>query len=165
MTNPRRMRRHARRMRRYGLQPMVVINSGDPLPDLLIVIVARWLWRYRSELAPITLAATAMVAAWILHRTHPHWWPVLAMATLAVTIGAALAGSRLGLATRAERGYAMTVTTVTGGWLTAATAIGPGRPPLPLILTAATCRAWRSMVGTSKAPCQGPCRAAPRRLA
>jgi antitoxin (DNA-binding transcriptional repressor) of toxin-antitoxin stability system len=139
MTNPRRMRRHARRMRRYGLQPMVVMNSGDPLPDLLIVIVTRWLWRYRSELAPLTLAATAMVAAWILHTTHPHWWPVPATATLAVTTGAALAGARLGLATRAERGYAMTVTTVTGGWLTVATVIGPVRPPLPLALMVATC--------------------------
>ena len=79
MTNPRRMRRHARRMRRYGLQPMVVMNSGDPLPDLVVVMVARWLWRYRSELAPVTLAAITMVAAWILHSTHPHWWPVLAM--------------------------------------------------------------------------------------
>jgi antitoxin (DNA-binding transcriptional repressor) of toxin-antitoxin stability system len=139
MTNPRRMRRHARRMRRYGLQPMVVINSGDPLPDLLVVMVARWLWRYRSELAPVTLAAMTMVAAWILHKTHAHWWPVLAMGALAATIGAALAGSRLGLGTRAERAYAMTVTTVTGGWLTVATATGPGRPPLPLILMAATC--------------------------
>jgi hypothetical protein len=37
MTNPRSMRRHARRMRRYGMQPMVVINFGDRLPDLVIV--------------------------------------------------------------------------------------------------------------------------------
>ena len=34
MTRPRRMRRHARKMRRYGLQPMVVINPRDPLPEL-----------------------------------------------------------------------------------------------------------------------------------
>jgi hypothetical protein len=139
MTNPRKMRRHARRMRRYGLQPMVVINSADPLPDVLAVLAARWLWRYRSELAPITLAVITMAGAWILHRTHPHWWPVLAVVALAVTIGVGLGGSRLGLTTQAERAYAMTVATVTGGWLTAATAIGPGRPPLPLILTAATC--------------------------
>jgi antitoxin (DNA-binding transcriptional repressor) of toxin-antitoxin stability system len=139
MTNPRRMRRHARRMRRYGLQPMVVINSGDPLPDVLAVIAARWLWRYRSELAPITLAAITMATAWTLHRTHPHWWPVLAMTALAVTIGVSLAGPRLGLTTRAERAYAMTVVTGTGGWLTVATAIGPGQPPLPLILIVAMC--------------------------
>ena len=48
---------HARKMRRYGMQPMVVMNAGDPLPDLVIVILARLLWRYRSELAPLTTAA------------------------------------------------------------------------------------------------------------
>ena len=78
MTSPRRMRRHARRMRRYGLQPMVVINSGDPLPDLVIVVLARWLWRYRSELAPLTVAVITVVLAWILHAARSHWWPALA---------------------------------------------------------------------------------------
>ncbi len=134
MTNPRRMRRHARRMHRYGLQPMVVINSGDPLPDLVMVIAARWLWRYRSELAPLTLAAVTMLAAWVLHATHPHWWPALAAATAAAMLAAATAGPRLGLTTRVERGYAMTVIAATGGWLAAATAAGPGREPLPRVL-------------------------------
>ena len=41
MTRPRQMRRHARRMRRYGLQPMIVINSSDRLPELVIVALAR----------------------------------------------------------------------------------------------------------------------------
>lgn len=137
MTSPRKMRSHARRMRRYGLQPMVVINSGDALPDLVIVIVARWLWRYRSELAPLTLAALTALAAWILHATHPHWWPALAAATVATAAAAGVAGSRLGLITRAERCYAATVIAATGGWLAAATATGPGRPPLPLALALA----------------------------
>ena len=65
-------------MRRYGLQPMVVINSGDPLPDLVIVILGRWLWRYRSELGPLDLATATALAAWMLHATHRHWWPELA---------------------------------------------------------------------------------------
>jgi hypothetical protein len=139
MTSPRRMRSHARRMRRYGLQPMVVINSGDPLPEVLAVILARWLWRYRSEFAPVTLAAVTALAAWVLHTTHPRWWPALAIATVAVTVAAGLAGSRLGLATRAERAYAATVTTAAGGWLTAATAASPGRAPMPVVLLVATC--------------------------
>jgi hypothetical protein len=139
MTNPRRMRSHARRMRRYGLQPMIVINSGDPLPDVLIVILTRWLWRYRSELAPITLAAVAALAARVLHATHPHWWPALAIATVAATAAAGLLGSRLGLASRAERAYAATTVTITGGWLTAATAAGPGRAPLPVVLLVTMC--------------------------
>jgi len=71
-------------MRRYGLEPMVVINSGDALPDLVIVLLARWLWRYRSELAPLYLATVTMLAAWVLHATHPGWWAaVLAAATVA----------------------------------------------------------------------------------
>jgi len=139
MTNPSRMRRHARRMRRYGMQPMVVINSGDPLPDLVIVTLARWMWRYRSELAPLTLAATVALVAWLLHATHPHWWPALTAATAAAAVGAGIAGSRLGLATRAERGYAMTVIAATGGWLAAATAAGPSVGPLSRILLAGTC--------------------------
>jgi hypothetical protein len=128
------MRRHARRMRRYGMQPMVVINSGDPLPDLVIVTLARWAWRYRSELAPLTLATVTALAAWVLHATHQHWWPALTAATVAATAGAGTAGARLGLATRAERGYAMAVIAATGGWLAAATAAGPGREPLPRVL-------------------------------
>ncbi|HUY46481.1 MAG TPA: hypothetical protein VMV92_12225 [Streptosporangiaceae bacterium] len=139
MNNPRRMRHHARRMRRYGMQPMVVINSGDPLPDLVIVTLARWLWRYRSELAPLTLASTTALTAWILHATHPHWWPALTAATVAATAGAGMVGARLGLAARAERGYAMTVIAATGGWLAAATAAGPGREPLPPVLLVGAC--------------------------
>ena len=140
MTNPpRRMRRHARRMRRYGMQPMVVINSGDPLPELVIVTLARWLWRYRSELAPLTLAATSWLAAWILHATHPHWWPALTAATIAATAGPGIAGRRLGLASRAERGYAMAVIAATGGWLAAATAAGPSGGPLPGVLLVSVC--------------------------
>jgi S-DNA-T family DNA segregation ATPase FtsK/SpoIIIE len=134
MTKPRQMRRHARKMRRHGLEPMVVINSGDALPDLVIVLMARWLWRYRSELAPLTLAAVTASAAWILHATYPHWWPALTAATVTATAGAGVAGLRLGLVTRTERGYAMTVIAATGGWLAAATAAGPGREPLPRVL-------------------------------
>jgi S-DNA-T family DNA segregation ATPase FtsK/SpoIIIE len=133
------MRRHARRMRRYGLQPMVVMGPNDPLPDLVIVALVRGLWRYRSELAPLSVAAMTTLVAWILHATHPHWWPALAAATAAATLGAAVVGRQLGLATRAERGYAMAVIASTGGWLTAATAIRPGREPLPWLLVIGAC--------------------------
>src|ERR1039457_5355320 len=139
MTNPRSMRRHARRMRRYGLQPMVVINSGDPLPDLVIMTLVRWLWRYRSELAPLTLASLTALAAWGLHVTHPRWWPALASVTVAAALGAGIAGRRLGLVTRAERGYAVTVIASTGGWLAAATAAGPHHEPLPRLLVLGAC--------------------------
>ena len=53
MTSYRRMRRQARQIRRSGMQPMMVIN-GDPsqFPTPVGVILARFAWRYRSELAP-----------------------------------------------------------------------------------------------------------------
>ena len=165
MTNPRRMRRHARRMRRYGLQPMVVINSGDPLPDLVIVTLARWLWRYRSELAPLTLAAVTVLAAWVLHATHPHWWPALAAATVAATAGAGIAGARLGLATRGRtrlrhgrhRGHGRMA-----GRSDRGSARGRDRCRAP---GDRHVRARRAVVGAPPAPRQGPRRAQARRLA
>src|ERR1017187_9755713 len=134
MTRPRQMRRHARKMRRYGLQPMVVINSGDPLPDLVIMLMARWLWRYRSELAPLYLATLTALAACVLHAAHPHWWAAILAATMAGTTVLVIFGRRLGLSTLAERGYAATVTMADGGWLAAATGAGPGHGPLRQVL-------------------------------
>jgi hypothetical protein len=134
MTRGYQMRRHARRMRRYGLQPMIVMSPNDRLPDIAALVIGRWLWRYRSELAPLTLAIVTVLAAWILHITHPHWWLALVLSTLAAVLATGLAGARLGLVTKAERVYAITVIAATGGWLTAATAAGPGREPLPRLL-------------------------------
>lgn len=139
MTRPRQMRRHARKLRRYGLQPTVVIDPGDPLPDVAIVTLGRWFWRYRSELAPLTLAAASALTAWTLHTAHPRWWPAFTLTAAAAILGMAFAGRRIGLATRAERGFAMIVVAVMGGWLAAATDIGPGREPLPWILAIGMC--------------------------
>ena len=61
VTTYRRMRRQARLARRSGLQPMMVINTGEPFPETVGVVLARWAWRYRSELAP--------ASAW-----PPAWW-------------------------------------------------------------------------------------------
>jgi S-DNA-T family DNA segregation ATPase FtsK/SpoIIIE len=126
---PYQMRRHARRMRRYGLQPMVVINSGDRLPDFVVVLVCRALWRYRSELGPFVLAAATAFAALVLHLMRPHWWPWV----LAVTVVAAglllWFGRLIGLAWRGERIYAATVTLAAGAWLATGIAISPTHPP------------------------------------
>jgi hypothetical protein len=139
MTNPRQMRRHGRRMRRYGLQPMVVINSGDALPDLLIVITCRWIWRYRSELAPFALASATWLAAWITHAVRPHWWPWLGVAAGIGMVGTWMVGSGRDLLTRNEQVYAATIVASVGGWLTAATAAGPGHAPLTAGLLLGTC--------------------------
>ena len=87
MTSYRWMRRHARHARRAGLQPMMIINPGDQLPDLIIVIIARWAWRHRTAFAPfaITIAASAVAAC-----AHPHharyWLPVAGLTLLAVIL-------------------------------------------------------------------------------
>ncbi|GAA0245254.1 hypothetical protein GCM10009527_047400 [Actinomadura nitritigenes] len=128
------MRRNARRMRRYGLQPMVVMNSGDQLPEAAAVVFARWLWRYRSELAPFNVAALALIAASALHAIHPEWWPwLLGGAGLAASALVGV-GERLGLARRVERLYAAAVTTAVGSWLAVGTALGPFVRPLPQLL-------------------------------
>ena len=75
MTTYRRMRRQARLARRSGLQPMMVINTGEGLPETVGVVLARWGWRYRSELAPLAVTAGLVAAAWWLHGTRPHWPP------------------------------------------------------------------------------------------
>jgi S-DNA-T family DNA segregation ATPase FtsK/SpoIIIE len=117
---------------------MVVINSDDHLPDLVAIVIARALWRYRSELAPVILALVLVVSAAVLHLTHPGWWAgVLACATLTASL-LALAGHRLGLSLRAERLYAATVTLSSGAWLACATALGVLYGSLPQVLCVGT---------------------------
>src|SRR5262245_12249165 len=111
MTRPYQMRRQARRMHRYGMQPMIVMNAGDGLPELAAVVIARWAWRYRSELAPLGLAIALALSGWALHAAYPRWWPTIAATTAAAAILAAVTGRALGLPTRAERGYAAAVIT------------------------------------------------------
>lgn len=41
MTYSRQLRRHARRMRRYGMQPMIVMNTSDGLPEVAVVMLRR----------------------------------------------------------------------------------------------------------------------------
>ncbi len=138
MTHPQRLRRQARKMRRYGLQPTIVINPRDPLPELAIVTLGRLLWRYRSELTPPALAFGSALAASILHAQHPRWWPASTVTAAVGVLGVAIVGGRLGLASRAERCFAMTVIATLGGWLAAATDLGPGRQPLPWLLVIST---------------------------
>jgi hypothetical protein len=131
VTSYRGMRRQARRIRRTGLQPMMVINTGDQLPETVWLVIARWAWRYRSELAPACLAAVILGADWWLHADHPHWWGFVLAATAVAAAVLAAFGPRLGVAPLAERLYAVTVTLAAGGWSAAATVLGPFVSPLP----------------------------------
>ena len=134
MTTYRKMRRQARLARRSGLQPMMVINAGEPFPETLGVLLARWAWRYRSELAPLGVTAGLVAAAWWLHHTRPHWWPLLAVLTGVASWAVALFGARWRLPTRIERIYAAVTIYAAGIWLSAATARRPVRAAIPQAL-------------------------------
>jgi S-DNA-T family DNA segregation ATPase FtsK/SpoIIIE len=121
-------------MRRYGLQPITVVNPNDPLPTPAAGEFARWLWRYRSELAPLAVALATAIVGWYLHHREPHAWPVLVVLAVASIPVVMLAGSRIGLASLAERAYASTVTASAGAWLAMATAAGPSQRPLPQLI-------------------------------
>jgi S-DNA-T family DNA segregation ATPase FtsK/SpoIIIE len=142
--NRRRLRRHANKIRNDGFQPMMFVNSGDELPETATAAAIRALWRYRSELAPIAVALLTVIAANLLHRSHPGAWSWLAAATVAgiitFTIPMPNAPSNLWplLDHPAERVYATVITLSIGGWLTAATAIGPKTTPMPALAVVLT---------------------------
>jgi len=130
VTNYRTMRRQARLARRSGLQPMMVINTGDGFPETVGVMLLRGAWRYRSELAPAGVTAALVAAAWWLHHTRPHWWfPVAVLAGVAAW-AVALFGARWRLPTLPERVYAAVTIYAAGIWLSVAIAIGPFFRPL-----------------------------------
>jgi len=128
------MRRTARRMRRYGFQPMMFMSPGDRLPETAAVVLGRWAWRYRSELAPLTTVVLVWLSAWLLHVFRPHWWPYLAALAAVGAVCVAMVGEHAGLSTRGERVYAAITTASIGGWIAAAAVVGPWRSPLPLLL-------------------------------
>jgi S-DNA-T family DNA segregation ATPase FtsK/SpoIIIE len=128
----RQIRRQTRRARRAGLQSIVVIDS--PLPVPAGVLLARWAWRYRSEIAPATTAGAVLAAGLWLHAAHSHWWaPLLALSDLASS-ALFVFGGRIGLSRLTERVYAAAAALAAGGWLAAATLLGPLSSPMPQVL-------------------------------
>ena len=134
MNSPRRMRRQARRIRRGGMQPMMLITGNDQLPESAALVGLRWAWRYRSELAPLYTAGAVLGMAYWLHAGHRHW-SAFAVAIAAVTAGGLTAfGARIGLPALIERLYAAATTLASGGWVAAAAVLGPFATPMPQLL-------------------------------
>lgn len=132
------MRAYSRRHRRWSrrnAQPLLIIDR-EPLIFIGIAAVRRALFRYRSELAPFSLALTVEVAALVLHNANPHTWPWIALTTGVAAILAAVRGLPWGISRPTERAFATVATVAAGGWLATATAIGPSHAPLPLLLLA-----------------------------
>ncbi len=132
------MRRYARQVRRSGMQPMMVVNSGDDFPETVAVMLLRSAWRYRSELAPLAWTSIVLGVTLWLHAEHPHWWAFL-LGITAVTAWALVAfGARMKLHALLERLYAATVALAVGAWTAAATALSPIMSPLPQLLAIGT---------------------------
>lgn len=136
MTRGYQMRRTARRMHRYGFQPMMFMSPGDRRPETAASVFARWAWSYRSEFAPIATGMVLWSAAWLLHVFHPRWWPYVIALAVAIPVCLAVVGRHVALTTRAERLYAATTTAAAGAWLAVSTISGPWRSPLPVVLVA-----------------------------
>ncbi|GLZ13288.1 hypothetical protein Acsp04_35230 [Actinomadura sp. NBRC 104425] len=134
MSQATKMRRHAHKMRRQGIQPVVVIDKDDRFPDIAAVIIGRFLWRYRSELAPVYVVVALAIAGAVLHATHAQWWPYILTGAALAAWTLAMFGERVGLSLRAERFYAAAVALGGGMWLAAATALGLTYAPLPQLL-------------------------------
>jgi hypothetical protein len=138
MMRRRQMRRYAHRIQRYGFQPTMMIGGSDPLPEPAVALISRWLWRYRSELAPVSLGGSVMLAALVLHATRAGWrWDIPGAALLAAP-GFLVFGKRVGLAMRPQRLFAATVTLSCGAWLFEAIRSNPLRAPLPQALIVGT---------------------------
>jgi S-DNA-T family DNA segregation ATPase FtsK/SpoIIIE len=113
---------------------MMVINSGDQLPETVGVLLLRWAWRYRSELAPLYFTVLVLGASLWLHAARPHWWAyILSIAAVTACVLAAF-GKRMGIPSLIERLYVTTTSLAVGMWVAAATAIGPFTSPLPQAL-------------------------------
>ena len=136
MSTYRQIRRQTRRARRAGLQPIVVIDSGLPVPAAVILA---WLaWRYRSEIAPATTAGAVLMAGWWLHHGHASQWPWLLTISDLAAAALFVLGARIGLARLAERVYASLVTLTACAWLAVAALLGPLATPMPQVLGVGT---------------------------
>ena len=127
-------RRARRRLRRGDAhrEPLLIVTDDPARVSEWLELAARLGYRYRSELAPLAVGAALAVAGAVLHdHAVSPWWVALTSALS----GAGLAWPRVApLLRRVERAYAIVIVLVSGGWMAAAIAYGPGTPPLPALV-------------------------------
>ena len=111
----------------------MLIADGNGAGDLLAVI-GRALFRYRSELAPLTTGLVLAAAGVVMHASHPSWWTYLIDLSGAMTVIILASGAPFRADRVSERIYAATTTGAAGAWLATATKVGPWHDPLPTFL-------------------------------
>ena len=151
----RRQMRRARRAMRKGDNPyaVMIVGPDEPLAFIALAAISAWAFRHRSAFAPFIITLAAFITAAMMHGHHARWWiPVSCVTVLSSIVlglphrllwakpaGQFTAGilvriwEACGIDRAIERAYAATVIAVTGGWLSAAIAIGPAVKPLPFI--------------------------------
>ncbi|MGL5862521.1 MAG: FtsK/SpoIIIE domain-containing protein [Phycicoccus sp.] len=130
----RRTRRARRRLRRGDArrEPLLLL-ADDRDPGEAFEALARTVYRYRSELAPVAVAVALATTGSVLHARAPGGWPFVAVAAVAIAIGFTRPQIAPDLR-RTERAYAVAIATAAGAWLTLATAYGPDAGPLRSVL-------------------------------
>jgi len=156
-------RRYRRQMRRayrgrHGGYPVPFPIPYESLSLVALAAFSRWAYRNRSAFGPFAIAAAEFATAANLHHHHPGSAALGAVVTGFVVSVMAFPGSllarwpgggklarllakvwdRCGIGRPIERGYAAAVIATSGGWLTAAIAVGPTAKPLPVIAAIAT---------------------------
>ncbi len=138
--------------------PVMVFGPDEPFGIIAAAVIGRWLFRHRSAFVPFLVAVAAFTTAFLAHPRHARYWLPVAGVTVLVTVllgmphqiiwtrpaGRVTAGflarmwAACGINRPAERAYAACVVAATGGWLSAAIAIGPKVEPLPQIAAITT---------------------------
>lgn len=158
--------RQARRLRRTmrsnrnGNSPfaVLILDRDEPLPIIILAIIAKWVYRHRSALVPFDIALAYFITAAITHAHHARYWIPVTIVTIIATViigfplpvlrrhpvgrriahALAWAWDKCGIPRPLERAYMATVIAVSGGWLAAAIAVSPVTKPLWQIALAAT---------------------------
>jgi S-DNA-T family DNA segregation ATPase FtsK/SpoIIIE len=106
---------------------LLLLLPDERYPGETVEALARWVYRYRSELAPFGVAVALFVTGLTLHHRQPRAWPLVVLVTALVASSLATGYVPWSLPRGIERAYAATVAGVAGTWLAVATALGVGR--------------------------------------
>ncbi|WP_051760388.1 helix-turn-helix domain-containing protein [Herbidospora cretacea] len=125
-------------MRRYGVEPMLMIDANMQFGPLAVTVIVSWLWRRRSELGPLLISGLTVLTGATVHVTRPEWaQPIIVGTGVAVALVAMLGGTALRLRV-SERVYAALTVACIGSWIAFAAAHGPFNPPMPALLAVGT---------------------------
>jgi S-DNA-T family DNA segregation ATPase FtsK/SpoIIIE len=130
----------------------MVVSPDEPIILVALAALLRFLFRHRSTFVPFIFGGIVYVAATFAHH-HNFDWATIAVISSTVAIllgipyeklqepGSARIFAELiikmwhfyGIDRPQERGYAALLVAATGGWSSAAVAVGPSVSPLPTI--------------------------------